>query len=689
MTMWWQEPVTRLKGIGPKKALEFENINVVTIGDLLNHFPRQGCYLDYSHIRTIGELTTGGEMQLFRGTIVRMNNRRSARNLKYATITIGDGTGFAEIVLFGAQTYMTRVYHTGDEVLVIGKVMPGRTAKSVTGASLSHVKEDGAEAPGILPTYALTGSLTQNQVRGAVRQALALARKELPECLPEKILRAKQFLPRLEALENIHFPKSPELLEKARQRLIFEELFFLQCGLLHHRVEIKKDSQGIKMARCGTLVRKVLDNLGFSLTDSQKKAWQEIDDDMQSPEPMNRLVQGDVGSGKTALALLALAKAVENGYEGCLMAPTEILAEQHYQEMQKVLEPAGIRTALLTGGLSAKTRRQVLEGLADASIQAVVGTYALIQDKVVFHSLALAITDEQHRFGVAQRAKLQAKSQYAPHVLVMTATPIPRTLALTVYGDLDVSLMKGLPPGRKPVRTLCYTEDKRPAVYQGMVHQIREGHQAYVVCPLIEESEGVDAKAAEELYEELTSTYLRGIPCGLLHGRLKPEEKDAVMESFARNETKVLITTTVVEVGVNVPNATLMVIEGADRFGLAQMHQLRGRVGRGSAQSYCVLLTASTNPVTLERLQIMRSCSDGFLLAEKDLELRGAGQFFGLRQHGLSDLYIADILRDTDTLVEARKAAQWAMGNPSIAKEVIRAAAVTQFDGRFERIFNA
>nr|WP_234355075.1 ATP-dependent DNA helicase RecG [Acidaminococcus fermentans] len=689
MTMWWQEPVTRLKGIGPKKALEFENINVVTIGDLLNHFPRQGCYLDYSHIRTIGELTTGGEMQLFRGTIVRMNNRRSARNLKYATITIGDGTGFAEIVLFGAQTYMTRVYHTGDEVLVIGKVMPGRTAKSVTGASLSHVKEDGAEAPGILPTYALTGSLTQNQVRGAVRQALALARKELPECLPEKILRAKQFLPRLEALENIHFPKSPELLEKARQRLIFEELFFLQCGLLHHRVEIKKDSQGIKMARCGTMVRKVLDNLGFSLTDSQKKAWQEIDDDMQSPEPMNRLVQGDVGSGKTALALLALAKAVENGYQGCLMAPTEILAEQHYQEMQKVLEPAGIRTALLTGGLSAKTRRQVLEGLADGSIQAVVGTYALIQDKVVFHSLALAITDEQHRFGVAQRAKLQAKSQYAPHVLVMTATPIPRTLALTVYGDLDVSLMKGLPPGRKPVRTLCYTEDKRPAVYQGMVHQIREGHQAYVVCPLIEESEGVDAKAAEELYEELTSTYLRGIPCGLLHGRLKPEEKDAVMESFARNETKVLITTTVVEVGVNVPNATLMVIEGADRFGLAQMHQLRGRVGRGSAQSYCVLLTASTNPVTLERLQIMRSCSDGFLLAEKDLELRGAGQFFGLRQHGLSDLYIADILRDTDTLVEARKAAQWAMGNPSIAKEVIRAAAVTQFDGRFERIFNA
>lgn len=420
-----------------------------------------------------------------------------------------------------------------------------------------------------------------------------------------------------------------------------------------------------------------------------KKAWQEINDDMESPEPMNRLLQGDVGSGKTAVAMLALAKAAENGYQGCLMAPTEILAEQHYKEMQKVLEPLGIHTALLTGSLGQAARREVLEGLADGTIKAVVGTYALIQDAVTFHSLALAITDEQHRFGVEQRSRLSGKSSYTPHVLVMTATPIPRTLALTVYGDLDVSLMKGLPPGRKPIKTLCYTDEKRADVYAGLIHQVKEGHQAYIVAPLIEGSDTVDAKSATDLYEELTQTFLKGIPCGLLHGRLKAEEKDAVMADFVSGKTKVLIATTVIEVGVNVPNATLMIIEGADRFGLAQMHQLRGRVGRGSSQSYCVLLTGSNQPQTLERLQIMRSCSDGFLLAEKDMELRGAGQLFGVRQHGLPDLYIADILRDTDTLVEAREYAKRIMADPQGARFIEEGVATTQFDGRFEQIFNS
>ena len=401
---------------------------------------------------------------------------------------------------------------------------------------------------------------------------------------------------------------------------------------------------------------------------------------------MHRLLQGDVGSGKTILSALALAKAVENGYQGCIMVPTEILAVQHYATLTACLKPAGINVSLLTGNIKGAKRQKIIAGLADGSLNVVVGTHALIQDTVKFNSLALVVTDEQHRFGVEQRAKLVNKSAFAPDVLVMTATPIPRTLALTVYGDLDISLMKGMPPGRKPINTLCYTDAKRAEVYKGMVRQVKAGFQAYVVCPLIEESELVEAKSVTEIYEGLTAGYLRGIPCGLLHGRLKAEEKDKVMAAFAAGEIKVLIATTVIEVGVNVPNANLMVIEGADRFGLAQLHQLRGRVGRSDIQSYCVLLTASENPETLERLQIMRTCGDGFILAEKDLELRGAGQLFGFRQHGLPDLYIADIMRDTEVLVEARELAKEAMNNKKLFIQVT-AALKNQFDERFEKIF--
>ena len=402
---------------------------------------------------------------------------------------------------------------------------------------------------------------------------------------------------------------------------------------------------------------------------------------------MHRILQGDVGSGKTVISALALAKAVENGCQGCIMAPTEILAQQHFETLSELLQPAGIRVALLVGGMRVKARRELLLNLELGLIDVLVGTHALLQEDVRFARLSLAVTDEQHRFGVEQRARLANKSAVAPDVLVMTATPIPRTLALTVYGDLDISLMKDRPPGRKPVQTLCYNDEKRREVYEGMLRQVQEGRQAYVVCPLIEESETLQVRSAESVYEELSSGVLRGVSCALLHGRLKNAEKEAIMADFAAGKIKVLVSTTVIEVGVNVPNATLIVIENAERFGLAQLHQLRGRVGRGAQQSYCVLLAGADAPEALARLQVLRDSEDGFYLAEKDLEQRGVGQLFGLRQHGLPDLRIADIIRDTETIVQVRRLAQEELAKPG-AWQNIQKLVEMQFGQRFAMIFN-
>ena len=425
----------------------------------------------------------------------------------------------------------------------------------------------------------------------------------------------------------------------------------------------------------------------FELTSAQKNAWEDIAGDMEQDKPMHRILQGDVGSGKTVISALALTKAKENGFQGCLMAPTEILAVQHYNTLIEYLEPFGVRIGLLTGGMRVKARRNLLMELELGMLDVVVGTHALIQEDVRFNNLSVVITDEQHRFGVEQRAKLANKSSFAPDVLVMTATPIPRTLALTVYGDLDVSQMRGKPIGRKPVQTLCYTEERRQAVYEGVVRQVQAGHQVYVVCPLIEQSETLEVRSAESVFEELTNGVLKNIPCALLHGKLKSSEKDSIMESFAQGLIKVLVSTTVIEVGVNVPNASLMIIENAERFGLAQLHQLRGRVGRGSAQSYCVLIAGNDNPETMARLQVLLESEDGFYLAEKDLELRGAGQLFGLRQHGLPDLHIADIIRDTDVIVKARKLAMEQLKVQRNWQE-LRDLVEMQFGERFRMIFN-
>lgn len=685
--MWWREPVTSLKGIGTKKTLDFQKMNIETVGDLLNHYPRLDSYLDYSKVKKIGELTTTNEKQFFAGEVFRISNKRSSKGSSYAVITVKDDTDFAEIFLFAAQRYQVRFFKPGMHLLVVGKVRAGMVGKMVSEAFIQIADSvESANGLGILPVYALAGSLKQSQIRTAVKQALAKAEKYLPETLPEQIIAEKQLPDRLTALRNIHFPESFAKLEQAKQRFIFEELFLLQCGLLYYRDHIKESRTGLKHGVDGDLLRAVIATLPFKLTTAQQQAWQEISMDMQDSKPMHRLLQGDVGSGKTAISALALAKTAENGYQGCIMAPTEILAQQHFETLAAYLTPHGLRVEVLTSSVKKSKRKSILEDLELGEIDILVGTHAVIQDDVVFNRLALVITDEQHRFGVEQRAKLSDKSRFAPDTLVMTATPIPRTLALTVYGDLDISLMQGKPVGRKPIETLCYTGKKRSSVYAGMVRQVQAGHQVYVVCAIIDDSEGLPARSATEVYEELRSSYLKDIPCALLHGKMKNQEKEDIMRSFAAGEIKVLVTTTVIEVGVNVPNATLMIIENADRFGLAQMHQLRGRVGRGEEQSYCVLLTDNENQGTLERLQVLRDYNDGFYLAEKDLELRGAGQLFGLRQHGLPDLYIADILQDMDILIEARELAKKYVHNRQMLQE-IEQALDSQFDKRFQRIF--
>lgn len=685
--MWWKKPVTFLKGIGPKKADELAAVGVITVGDLLEYYPRQEAYIDYGNLKKINELKMDGSRQIFRASVCSVRNGYGAHGKRYTQVLVRDDTAYATLYFFMHQSYSAQKLRIGNEILVMGRVRPGKANRSVSEIMLQTIEADEVHKPEIVPVYSLKGSLNQVQMRKWMRQALALAEQELPESLPLDIVHKCNLPERLTALKNIHFPTSWQALAAAKRRFIFEELFLLQCGLLSYRAHNLEQRQGVQHGPDGAKLQQVLANLPFTLTEQQQKAWREISEDMQREQPMHRILQGDVGSGKTVISALALAKAAENGYQGCIMAPTEILARQHYDTLQQFLQPAGIRLGLLVGGMRVKARRELLLNLELGLIDVLVGTHALLEEDVRFAKLSLAVTDEQHRFGVEQRARLTNKSATAPDVLVMTATPIPRTLALTVYGDLDISLMKGRPPGRKPVQTLCYNEAKRRDVYQGLLRQVQGGRQAYIVCPLIEASEALEARSAEKVYEELSQGVLKNVRCALLHGRLKPAEKEAIMADFVAGHTKVLVSTTVIEVGVNVPNATLMVIENAERFGLAQLHQLRGRVGRGSEQSYCVLLTGVDTPEALARLQVVRDSEDGFYLAEKDMEQRGVGQLFGLKQHGLPDLRIADIIRDTETIVEVRKLAQEELAKPN-AMDEIQQLVQLQFGDRFAMIFN-
>lgn len=674
------DAVTRLKGVGPKMAEKLARLGIATVGDLLNFYPRR--YQDWTKITPMEELTFDSEAAVY-GEVVDVKEARPRPRLSILTIVITDGTGAVNLVYFN-QPWKREEFARGQHVLAYGRAEYQYRKIQMNSADTEAVEP--AELAGfqkLVPVYPLTEGLKLSRMQELIRQALAQT-EDLTENLPARVLREEHLMDRRAAVSAIHFPKSWEEQKAARRRLAFEELFFMQAGIALLRQKRQQGMAGIKCAPSGKLVAAALRHLPFRLTEGQRRAFADIEDDMEGLVPMQRLVQGDVGSGKTAVAALAIAKMTENGYQSALMVPTEVLAQQHYQTLTGFYEGLPIRTALLTGRAKATERKQILEDLAAGTIDLLIGTHALIEDDVVFARLGLVITDEQHRFGVKQREALETKGE-SPHTLIMTATPIPRTMALSVYGDLDVSSIRGMPPGRHPVKTYAVGRDLLARVYRFMAREMDAGHQVYVVCPLVAESEKQDLAAAEKVYRELREKEFPRCRCGMVHGRMKEKEKEEVMEDFRTGRVQLLVATSVIEVGVNVPNATIMFVYGADRFGLSQLHQLRGRVGRGSAQSYCILYTESRSETTRLRMELMTQIQDGFLLAEKDLLLRGAGEFFGYHQHGMPDLRAADILRDLPLLEEARRAARREVAAGLDCRDEL----ARRFGGKFfERIYH-
>ena len=686
MTMKLTDSVQYLKGVGPKKKAELNKLGIATVYDLLTYFPRT--YEDQSMLTHIADLHAG-ETATVSGTIVNLHEQSGRRGLSILTAFLNDGTGILQVTWFN-QKYLKNKLKIGRRVFVSGKPTYAYGGQGQFAMSQLHYFQvlDKGEKPeglcGILPVYPATERLNQKFFRSLMEEAMSEL-PELPELIPERICRAYQLMSRREALQAIHFPSDGDTLKRARYRLAFSELYLIQCGLLLLKKQSQETDLGIRFQPNGPLVKKVMAGLPFTLTHDQEQTWQDICRDMERPVSMRRLVQGDVGSGKTVIAMLALVKAVENGWQGAMMAPTEILASQHYENLSSQLAPFGIRVGFLSGHLTPAKRRTMYETIAKHEVDIVIGTHALIQDAVHFARLGLVITDEQHRFGIAQRAELEKKGTHVPDVLVMTATPIPRTMTLTVYGDLDVSLIKQLPPGRQPIRTFVRRPDRRELIYNYVRSQIEAGRQAYVVCPLIEMNEESDLPSAEEVYDELRWGIFRGIPCGLVHGRLPAAEKERVMQEFYENKIKLLVSTTVIEVGVNVPNASIMVIEHAERFGLAQLHQLRGRIGRGPYASYCILVSEGKTENARERLKIMAETTDGFKLAEEDLRLRGPGQFFGSMQHGLPDLKIARVPEDIDILLAAHRAAEATLQSQG-GLDFIRPVLALQYKEKFLHI---
>ena len=653
-----------LQGVGPQRAaILAKELGISSMHDLLYNFPYK--YIDRSRLFYIHEIDGNMPYIQLKGKILRYETVGEGRKMRLVA-HFTDGTGAIDLVWFNGAKFIPKNYPVGVEYVVFGKPTMFGDRINVAHPDIDKAAELSLSSIGLQPYYNTTERMKRSGLNSNALQKLMgnlfdlFERMPIRETLPEAFVREHHLMPLAEALHAIHFPKDPEELRRAQYRLKFEELFYVQLSILRYCKDRRRKYRGLCFTKVGTLFNEFYaTKLPFELTGAQKRVIREMRHDMNSGRQMNRLLQGDVGSGKTLVALMTALIAIGNGYQACIMAPTEILAEQHHATLAKMLDGLPVRVELLTGSIKGKRRKEVLEGLVRGDIHLLVATHAVLEDSVQFSALGLVVIDEQHRFGVAQRAKLWTKNNFAPHVLVMTATPIPRTLAMTLYGDLDVSVIDELPPGRKPIQTIHQYGNRQAQLYQFMAGQIAQGRQVYVVYPLIKESEKIDLKNLEEGYAQISQAFPH-CAVSMVHGKMKPAEKDAEMQRFLHRETQIMVATTVIEVGVNVPNASVMVIENAERFGLSQLHQLRGRVGRGADQSYCILVTSvKLSEESKKRLEIMVRTNDGFEIAEADLKLRGPGDLEGTQQSGVAfDLKIANIARDGQLLGHVRSIAE-------------------------------
>ncbi len=673
-----EKNIRYLKGVGEARAKSLEKLGISCLRDLINHFPRN--YEDRSQVYSISDAPFDVPVTI-RAVVAREPSlARIRRGMELVKFRVVDDTASVDITFFN-QSFLRSRFHTGETYLFYGKINAAGTKRTMANPAFELVDYD-SDAPGkIVPVYSLTKGISSKMMSGYVRSALDELGKDLPDALPHKIVESNKLAQTRYAYENIHFPADFEALELARRRLIFEELFVLACALTGMRSG-RQLSGGKIIDNCE--VEQFYSALPFSPTSAQKKAVEDALNDMSSGKPMNRLVQGDVGSGKTLVAAACIWSVCRSGKQAAFMAPTEILAEQHLETLRGFLEPFDIRVEKLCGSTTAANKRKIKQELATGEIDLIVGTHAIISEDVVFKDLALAVTDEQHRFGVSQRSALASKTE-KPHVLVMSATPIPRTLALMIYGDLDVSVIDELPPGRLKVDTFHVDESYRARLYGFIRKQAEEGRQVFVVCPMVEENEEseLELKSATEHAEHLKTVFPElNIAC--IHGKMKPKDKDAIMSSVVNGEIDVLVSTTVIEVGVDVPNASLMIIENAERFGLSQLHQLRGRVGRGKHKSWCILVSDAKNDESKERLKVMCETNDGFKISEHDLRLRGPGDFFGSRQHGLPEMHIADLGGDMRVLQSAQTAAHQLLADDPILSKPENAALRERIKQLFE-----